>query len=199
LNYSKNNTYGSKLISYLLASLFHLILIAAFYLTNYEEKALTEKRTITLQFQSISKAPKPEDQRVIKRKKESGKSISPQTSVEKDTEIFVDTTNILSELDTAKTLETEPDSAEILDSFIEENPNIVALKTAILQKLKNVEFTETDSAAIAKNLRKIFLAYYKTLYPTPLSKFGRPSLPGENRPDMLNFSIPIDEIINLFK
>lgn len=170
----------------------------AFYFTNIDDETLTEKRSITLQFQSIPKTLKPSD-KILKRKKEFSKTISPKASVKTDTKIFVDSTNVLSKPNTSEILQTHPDSADVLNSFIEENLNIVALKTAILQKLKNVKFTETDSAAIVKNLRKMFLAYYKAKYPTPLSKFGRPSLPGISRPDMLDFSIPIDDIINLFK
>ena len=86
-----------------------------------------------------------------------------------------------------------PDSASIIDSFIMNNPDIIALKTALLKKMKYTEFPESDSVRILNNFRKQVMAYYKFLYPTPLSKFKDFPKGGGM------FSIPIDDIINLFK
>jgi len=196
-----NNSYGYEFKSFGLAILVHIILLLIFQLANIDDIPTREEDVIFLQLMDIPVTKK--SGKILKKENNEENLINDKllTKSKKEEEAISvkESPQSFNGHNNNENFQIPYDSATVLNSFIEQNPNIVALKTALVQKLKNVKIAETDSAAIAKNMRKIFLAYYKMKYPTPLSKFGRSPLPGISRPDMLNFSIPIDDIINLFK
>lgn len=74
-----------------------------------------------------------------------------------------------------------------LDSMVINNPNILMLKYAATDQLKNNPFEVSDSAKIVEKLRTVMQNYFRSKYPTPLHKFGDGS-PG----------IPIDKILDIF-
>lgn len=195
MNKTINNNYGSSIRSIGSALILHFLLLLIFYQTNIDNNHNPETGTIFLQFKNIDKAQKGGNDRgnTSDKKKPVIKKTAPKIIEMQATKILADSNQSLTNLDSNKIINTMPDSSAILDSFIVHNPDIAALKTAMQQKLKNLKTTEPDSARIVKNFKEQLLAYYKFLYPTPLSKFkGSPSGNGM-------ISIPLDDIINLFK
>ena len=175
--------------------MFHIILLLIFYLADIDDTPIPEEEVIFLQLKEI---PPHEKKDEILRKDSNEKNFInkkiQKKNIEEDEPIILsDSATVLTKLDTTKKVINIPDSASVIDSFLVNNPDIIALKTVLLKKIKYTEFPESDSLRIVNNFRKQILAYYKFLYPTPLSKFkGSPQGGG-----ML--SIPIDDIINLFK
>ena len=74
-----------------------------------------------------------------------------------------------------------------LDSMVINNPNILMLKYAASDQLKNNPIKISDSAKTVERIRNVMQNYFKNKYPTPVHKFGDGS-PG----------IPIDKILDIF-
>jgi len=74
-----------------------------------------------------------------------------------------------------------------LDSMVINNPNILMLKYAVTDQLKNNPTEKSDSAETVETIRNVMQNYIKSKYPTPIHKFGDGS-PG----------IPIDKILDIF-
>jgi hypothetical protein len=74
-----------------------------------------------------------------------------------------------------------------IDSLVITHSNLIMLKYAMQDKIKNSPIMKSDSVKTVEKIRKIMQDYYRSKYPTAVYKFG------DNSP-----GIPIEKILNIF-
>ncbi|MBU2491776.1 MAG: hypothetical protein KJ571_04060 [Bacteroidetes bacterium] len=190
-----NNFYGSWAKSFATAVLLHLLIVLLFYKINIDRLDAGNDDIIYLKIINADnsdnqKGKKKYFNKYINPQEEKSVLISEKKLVEKPID---DSSFSSSSPDSYIISRTLNDSSAVIDSSFLSNHDFISLKTIILNKLNISEFPESDSARMSGNIKRQLLDYYKILYPTPLSKF-KDSPKGGGM-----ISIPIDDIINLFK
>lgn len=108
---------------------------------------------------------------------------------------ITDTTTLLSNIyDSSVFIDTNllVDTLNVLDSLIMKYPSLISLRLAVSENIKNNAIQKTENQLVVEILKEKMQDYYKMKYPTPVHKFG------ENGRGV-GISIPIDDIIELFK
>ena len=142
-------------------------------ISHYEHYTVKEQPIDNLSPKLTPRAP----QKEVK-KKEFNNSDNPNNAImtitEIDSTLFEEVSDLLK-------------SMNWLDSMVINNPNILMLKYATKDKLKNNSIKLSDSAKTAETIKIVMQNYFRSKYPTPVHKFGDGS-PG----------IPIDKILDIF-
>ncbi|MEE9430348.1 MAG: hypothetical protein V3V16_04860 [Melioribacteraceae bacterium] len=100
--------------------------------------------------------------------------------------------NTIEKIDSSIHPTNQFDSSKTFDSFIANNPNLIALKIALKRNIDNGVITKTEAEITEGRIKKAMFDYYKAKYPTPPYKFGE-----LGTGNLIN--IPIDDVIELFK
>jgi hypothetical protein len=188
LKFNKSNLITSLFISIA----FYLITFFVLNAIKFSSVRLPDLQEVHLNIRHYKK-------HIVKEESRQNQSPKPTPSVPKKKvkkkEInreIIPTKTIMSIKETDSTLFVEGDvlikDINWLDSMVVNNPNILMLKYAAKDQLKNNSIKISDSARTVETIKSIMQNYFKSKYPTPVHKFGDGS-PG----------IPIDKILDIFR
>lgn len=178
-------------ISLLISIIFYLITTIALSLIKFNSIKLPDLQEVYLNIRYYKKhivkeeslqnpPPKPMPtmlQNEVKKNEINNVSITTKTTMsieEPDSTIFAEVDVLIRDINW-------------LDSMVVNNPNILMLKYAAKDQLRNNSLNLSDSAKAAETIKIVMQNYFRIKYPTPVHKFGDGS-PG----------IPIDKILDIF-
>jgi hypothetical protein len=185
-------------IAFVLAVIVYFILYVLFSLISLDSKHTTSEQIVFIDYKSFEKnniknldiiekhITQQSVKKITKRKKISLKNLP---ILQKFVQI---NSNLIEKLDSLAHYSNSVDSTKTMNEFILENPNLISLKIALNENIKNGVIKVSKKEITEKRIKKAMFDYYKAKYPTPPYKFGE-----LGTGNLIN--IPIDSLVEFFK
>jgi len=185
-------------MAFVLAVIIYLIFYVLFSLIYLDSKQTTSEQFVFINYKSFEKnsiknlnviekhITQQSVKKITKRKRTSLKTLP---ILQKFVQI---NTGFIEKLDSLAQYTSSVDSTKTMNEFILENPNLISLKIALNENIKNGVVKVSKKEITEKSIKKAMLDYYKAKYPTPPYKFGE-----LGTGNLIN--IPIDSLIEFFK